>query len=94
MLHNWCNKGCDPVLSCLWDGAYKISLAANRCISSLSGSLPHNHKELNKSLKKMSIVPSKIKLLSYTEHGDRHDIMACYYDNKQINVCDFVNEVR
>ena len=29
VLHNWCNKGW-YVLSCLWDGAYKRTIAANR----------------------------------------------------------------
>ena len=28
VLHDWCNKGC-VVLSCLWDNAYKRTLAAN-----------------------------------------------------------------
>ena len=31
VIHNWCNEGhgmCYP--SCLWDDAYKITLAANR----------------------------------------------------------------
>ena len=39
VLHNWCNKGRDIyiyiyiyiyILSCLWDDAYKITIAANR----------------------------------------------------------------
>ena len=30
VLHDWCNKGPWYVLSCLWDDAYKITLAANR----------------------------------------------------------------
>ena len=31
VLHDWCNKGCAwYVLSCLWDGAYKWTLAVNR----------------------------------------------------------------
>ena len=29
VLHDWCNKGCG-ILSCLWDGAYKRTLAVNR----------------------------------------------------------------
>ena len=29
VLHNWCNKG-RGMLSCLWDGAYKRTLAVNR----------------------------------------------------------------
>ena len=31
VLHNWCNKGCGLwyVLSCLWDGVYKRTLAVN-----------------------------------------------------------------
>ena len=29
VLHDWCNKGCG-MLSCLWDGAYKRTLAVNR----------------------------------------------------------------
>ena len=29
VLHDWCNKG-RGVLSCLWDGAYKRTLAVNR----------------------------------------------------------------
>ena len=29
VVHDWCNKGCGNVLTCLWDGAYKISLAVN-----------------------------------------------------------------
>ena len=28
-LHDWCNKD-HGMLSCLWDGAYKITLAANQ----------------------------------------------------------------
>ena len=31
VLHDWCNKGRGMyVLSCLWDGAYKRTLAVNR----------------------------------------------------------------
>ena len=30
VLHDWCNKMLWCVLSCLWDGAYKRPLAANR----------------------------------------------------------------
>ena len=29
VLHDWCNKGCG-MLSCMWDGAYKRTLAVNR----------------------------------------------------------------
>ena len=29
VLHDWCNKG-RGMLSCLWDGAYKRTLAINR----------------------------------------------------------------
>ena len=29
VLHDWCNKG-RGMLSCLWDGAYKRTLAVNR----------------------------------------------------------------
>ena len=29
VLHDWCNKG-RGVLSCLWDGAYKRTLAVNQ----------------------------------------------------------------
>ena len=28
VLHDWCNKGCG--MYCLWDGAYKRTLAVNR----------------------------------------------------------------
>ena len=55
--HDWCNKG-RGMLSCLWDDAYKRTLAANRRVVHvaaagflspyLSGSLPcltpHNRK--------------------------------------------------
>ena len=30
VLHDWCNKRLWYVLSCLWDDAYKRTLAANR----------------------------------------------------------------
>ena len=30
VLHDWCNKDRVMVLSCLWDGAYKRTLAGNR----------------------------------------------------------------
>ena len=30
VLHHWCNKKLWYVLSCLWDGAYKRTLAVNR----------------------------------------------------------------
>ena len=30
VLHDWCNKGWWYVLSCLWDGAYKRTIAVNR----------------------------------------------------------------
>ena len=30
VIHDWSNKVLWYVLSCLWDGAYKITLAANR----------------------------------------------------------------
>ena len=30
VLHDWCNKRPWYVLSCLWDGAYKRTLAVNR----------------------------------------------------------------
>ena len=51
VLHNWCNKRLWYVLSCLWDDAYKITLAANQKVAHvmaagflsryLSGPLPY-----------------------------------------------------
>ena len=32
VLHDWCNKG-HGVLSCLWDGAYKRTLAVNQKVA-------------------------------------------------------------
>ena len=43
VLHDWCNKGCG-MLSCLWDGAYKRTLAVNRRVAHVAavGFLSHD----------------------------------------------------
>ena len=50
VLHDWCNKRPSYVLSCLWDDAYKRTIAVN-CVAAagflshyLSGPLPYNRK--------------------------------------------------